>query len=112
MRRALIATVVLLLPVAIHSLWDLAEATLLPRRIHAVAPGNEPVPLESLRYRLPTSDQRRAAGLYAAAADRAAGRIHERWEKGDVPRIDTVVERASVPGKPAPALDDLHRRFV
>jgi hypothetical protein len=76
-RRLLILVVILLVPVAIHAIWDQAESTLLARDIADIARRGEPVDVIARRLRPATPEQGRAAGLYAAAADLA------RWQARD-----------------------------
>jgi hypothetical protein len=77
-RRILIVIVVLLVPVAAHAVWDQVESTLLAREIARIAQRGEPVAVAARLGPLDTPDQRRAAGLYGAAASLA------RWqERGD-----------------------------
>jgi hypothetical protein len=112
LRRFFIIAVVLLLPVAIHGIWDQSESTLLAREIAKVAQRGEPVSLAFQRYPLPSADQRRAARLYASAGDLAGWRIHERWENGYTAGIEDAVDRAFASGDAAPVLNDLDGRFL
>lgn len=73
-RRRLIAAVIILLPLAVHAVWDQIESTLLAREIAAIAAKGEPVNVVSRRAAVPDPELRRSAGLYAAAADLA------RWQ--------------------------------
>ena len=73
-RRRLIVAVVILLPLAIHAVWDQIESTLLAREIAAIARRGEPVNVTSDRFTLTDPEERQAASLYAAAAQLA------RWQ--------------------------------
>lgn len=112
-RRLLIVVVVLLMPVAVHAVWDQVEATLLAREIARLAQQGEPVDLAAQRRPLETSEQRRAAGLYAAAAGLA------RWQaRGDgfmmtakdveLPASDPRLEEARLQSYLAEAEPALH----
>src|SRR5258708_15545864 len=108
-RRALIALVILLIPVAIHAIGDQVEATLFAREVARIAQRHEPVSVAFQRFPLPTSDQRAAARIYAAAADLAATKYR------DAPRFSTrddEVDRAFASGRPAEMLEDLRRQYI
>lgn len=108
-RRALIVTVILLIPYAIHGVWDQIEATLYGREIAAIAARGEPVSVAPLGYPLGTSDQRRAARLYAAAADLAA------WKERDDPLLaghERDVDKAFEAGTAATVLAQLRREYI
>ena len=77
-RRILIVIVILLIPVAAHAILDQVESTLLAHEIARIAQRGEPVDLSAQQRPLDVPEQRRAAGLYAAAAGLA------RWQtQGD-----------------------------
>jgi hypothetical protein len=77
-RKILIVIVVLLIPVAAHAVWDQVESTLLAREIARIAQRGEPIDVRAQSGPLQTYEQRRTAGLYAAAATLA------RWQaRGD-----------------------------
>jgi hypothetical protein len=77
-RRILIAIVILLIPVAAHAVWDQVESTLLAREVAKISQRGEPVNVTARLGPLESPEQRRAAGLYAAAAGLA------RWQtRGD-----------------------------
>lgn len=73
-RRRLIVAVVLLLPLAVHAVWDQIESTLLAREIAAISRRGEPANLVNRREPLRDPELRRSAALYAAAANLA------RWQ--------------------------------
>jgi hypothetical protein len=101
-RRGLaILLVVVLVPVAVHAVWDQMEATSLARAVAALADRHEAVSADSERSALATQEQRRAARLYAAAGSLAA------QLRQDDPRLSTLetdVERAFLEADPAAAL--------
>src|SRR3954468_3449498 len=70
-RRRLIVLVVLLIPLAVHAVWDQIEARRLAREIAAIAQRGEPVNVTAWRQAPADAELRRAAALYAAAADLA-----------------------------------------
>jgi hypothetical protein len=76
-RRILIVIVILLIPVAVHAICDQVESTLLARAVARIVQRGEPVDVSAQRRSLDTAEQRRAAGLYAAAA----GLAH--WQSRD-----------------------------
>ena len=107
-RRVLVTVVILLIPVAVHAIWDQMEATLLAREIARIADRHEPVSVASRRSRLATPEQREAARVYAAAADLAETKYR------DDPDLDREAEldRAFASNRPADLLEDLRRRYV
>ena len=76
-RRFVIGVVIVLIPLAIHAIWDQIESTLLARAISDMSRRGEPVSLASRSAPLESSEQKHAAGLYAAAAGLAS------WQAGD-----------------------------
>jgi hypothetical protein len=76
-RRLLVVVVIVLVPLAVHAIWDQAESTLLAREISALARRGEPVNVVANRLPLASAEQRQAAALYAAAAGLA------RWQSRD-----------------------------
>jgi hypothetical protein len=68
LRRRLVIAVVILLPLAIHAVWDQVESTLLVRAIADIARRGEPVNVVDRGRPLATPEQRQSASLYAAAA--------------------------------------------
>lgn len=98
-RRRLIVIVFILLPLAIHAVWDQVESTLLARAIGDLRGRGEPVNVAARKAALPTPDQRQAAALYAAAADLALHQMRDdgyRMTRKDVenpatdPRLDAA----------------------
>jgi len=75
-RRWLIVFVIVLLPLALHAIWDQLESVMLARDVAAIAHRGEPVNVESRREPLRDPELRRSAALYAAAATLA------RWQNG------------------------------
>jgi hypothetical protein len=63
-----IAAVVLLIPLALHGVWDQLEATRLSRRVRAIQQRGEPVNTGTQRRPLASEQQREASRLYFAAA--------------------------------------------
>lgn len=76
-RRLLVVVVIVLAPLALHAVWDQIESTLLARAISDLSRRGEPVAIVSRTAPLGSSEQRQAAGLYAAAAGLA------RWQAAD-----------------------------
>ena len=72
-RLAFIISAIVLLPFAVHAVWDQIEASLLAREVRALQARGEAINLMAQRSALPTAEERKAARLYAAAADLAAG---------------------------------------
>lgn len=108
-RRSLIVVVILLVPVAVHAIWDQVESTLFAREVARVAQRREPVSVRFHRSALPTAEQRRGARIYAAAANLAI------WKYRDDPRLhgrEIEVERAFASGQPAALLEDVGRKDV
>ena len=108
-RRFLVGFVILLIPVAIHAIWDQVEATLLAREIGRIAQRHEPVNVASRRSALPTPDQRAAARIYAAAAELAATKLRDDPE---LHRRDDELDQAFASDRPAAMLEDLRRRYI
>ncbi len=77
LRRALVVAAVILLPLAIHAIWDQLESALLARAIASLARRGEPVDVMERRVPPGTPEQRHAASLYAAAADLAADQARD-----------------------------------
>jgi hypothetical protein len=75
-RRWLIVLVVILMPFAVHAIWDQVESMMLARDVAAIAQRGEPVNVVSRREPLRDPELRRSAALYAAAAKLA------RWQNG------------------------------
>ena len=108
-RRFLVVVVILLIPVAMHAIWDQVEATLLAREVARIAQRHEPVNVATRMSALPTPEQRAAARVYAAAADLAATKFR------DDPKLynrEDDLDRAFASGRPAEMLEDLRRRYV
>jgi hypothetical protein len=108
-RRALIVTVIVLIPVVIHGVWDQIEATRYAREIAAIAARGEPVSLRDRTRPLPTSDEQRAARLYAAAATLTE------WKHRDDPLLysrERDVDKAFESGSAVQVLDKLRREYV
>jgi len=101
-RRGLaILLVVVLVPVAVHAVWDQVEASSLARTVAALADRHEAVSTDGDRAALATQEERRAARLYAAAGTLAA------QLRQDDPRLSTLetdIERAFLEADPAAAL--------
>ncbi len=107
-RRVLIALVILLIPAAIHAIWDQVESTLFAREVARIAARHEPVSTVFQRFRLPTAEQHEAARIYAAAANLAASKYRD-------PRPgnrDDQVEAAFASGHAAVGLENLRREYV
>jgi hypothetical protein len=66
-RWGLIVIVILLIPVAVHAVWDQVESTRLARDIARLKQQGEPVDATATSW-LASAEQRRSARLYAAAA--------------------------------------------
>jgi hypothetical protein len=92
LRRTLIVAVVLLVPIAVHAIWDQVESTLLAREISKIAQRHEPVDVVSRQSPLATSEQRQSARLYAAAADLARWQIQS--DGHDIARKDVEAPTA------------------
>jgi hypothetical protein len=112
-RRRLIVIVFILLPLAIHAVWDQLESTLLARAIRDLRGRGEPVNVAARRAALPTSEQRQSAALYAAAADLVRHLARDdgyRMTRKDVenpatdPRLDAAELQAYL-SRAQPALD-------
>lgn len=95
----MILIVLILLPLAIHAVWDQVESTLLARAIAELRRRGEPVDVAARGAALPTSEQRHVAALYAAAANLALHQIRDdgyRMTRKDVenpandPRLDAA----------------------
>jgi hypothetical protein len=108
-RRVLIALVVLLIPVALHAVWDQLEATWFAREFSSLADRHEPVSVDFQRFPLATQEQRRAARIYAAAADLAR---HARADDPLLSRLEIDVERAFLEADPAAALAPRWRQYA
>jgi hypothetical protein len=109
-RRALIITVIVLIPFALHAIWDQAEASLLARSVRDLQRRGEPINLRAVRAPLPTPEERKAARLYAAAADLASAVARDNPETR-LPSASAVIESSlKLPDLNA-RLDELERRY-
>ena len=109
-RRALIIAVIALLPFALHAVWDQAEASQLARTVRDLDRRGEPINLKTLRAPLPTAEERRAARLYAAAADLALAVARDNPE-ARLTSASSVLESSLALPDLISRLDDLERRY-
>lgn len=110
-RRLFIILVVALTPFAVHAIWDQIEASLLARTVRELESRGEPINLRSQRSALPTAEERRAARLYAAAAELALGDARDNPD-AHLRRPSVVVESSLPQPALGQRLDDLERRYV
>jgi hypothetical protein len=71
-RRFLIVVVILLVPVAMHAIWDQVEANRFARYVDELRAHGEPVDLRDQQRPLETDEERQASRIYYAAAILAA----------------------------------------
>jgi hypothetical protein len=110
-RRIFIILVVALAPFALHAIWDQVEASLLARTVRDLELHGEPISLRDQRSALPTAEERKAARLYAAAAELAQGSARDNPD-ARLHRPSVVIQSSlSQPGLDA-RLDDLQRQYV
>jgi hypothetical protein len=110
-RGALVVAVIVLIPLALQAVWDQVEASLLARAVRDLERRGEPINLKPLRATLPAADERKAARLYAAAADLALAVARDNPDQY-LHRPSLVIE--SVLGSSAldARLDDLQREYA
>jgi hypothetical protein len=80
-RALLIVLVIVLVPLAGHAVLDQIEASWFAREVARLAARGEPVSLSFQESVLPAEEQRKAARLYAAAADLSS------WKHRDDPQL-------------------------